>query len=53
MKAIQRALETYQDKEKWQEMQRAGMVQDFSWTNSAAQYFELYKRLMTKAVKTT
>ena len=53
MKAIQRALETYQDKEKWQEMQRAGMIQDFSWTNSAAQYFELYKRLMTKAVKTT
>lgn len=48
IKAIERALETYQDTDKWQEMQRAGMIQDFSWTNSAAQYFELYKRLMTK-----
>jgi starch synthase len=48
IKAIERALDTYQDTDKWQEMQRAGMIQDFSWANSAAQYFELYKRLMTK-----
>jgi len=48
-KALHRALETYKDTGKWQEMQRAGMVQDFSWTNSATRYLELYKRLISKA----
>lgn len=48
MNAIQRALETFQDLEKWQKMQQTGMIQDFSWANSAAQYFELYKGLISK-----
>jgi len=45
--AIQRALQKYRDKEAWQEMQKNGMSQDFSWTNSALKYFKLYQRLIT------
>ena len=46
MAAIHRALATYEDKEAWRAMQENGMSQDFSWTNSALKYFELYQRLI-------
>jgi starch synthase len=46
IKAIQRALVSYEDREAWRTMQINGMSQDFSWTNSALKYFELYKRLI-------
>lgn len=44
---IQRALEVYTDKDAWVNLQKNGMRQDFSWTNSAVKYFELYQRLLT------
>ena len=44
--AIHRALAKYEDKEAWRVMQKNGMSQDFSWTNSAQKYFELYQRLI-------
>ena len=44
--AIHRALAKYDDKEAWRVMQKNGMSQDFSWTNSAQKYFELYQRLI-------
>lgn len=45
--AIQRALETYRDREAWQAIQQNCMSQDFSWTNSAYQYYALYKQLLS------
>jgi starch synthase len=50
IKAIQRALNTYQDREAWRKMQINGMSQDFSWTNSALKYFELYQKLISKRI---
>jgi starch synthase len=47
-KVVQRALNTYQDRETWRRMQINGMSQDFSWTNSALKYFELYQDLISK-----
>lgn len=45
--AIKRAVETYKDEQVWRTMQVNGMSQDFSWTNSALKYLELYKRLIS------
>ncbi len=47
MAAIQRAMETYCDREKWQAIQQNCMAQDFSWTKSAYQYYALYKQLLS------
>lgn len=46
MAAIKAAIKTYADHEKWQTIQRAGMVQDFSWKNSAKKYLELYQSII-------
>lgn len=46
--AMQRALHDFQDKDAWQGMQVNGMSKDFSWSNSAYQYYKLYERLLTK-----
>jgi starch synthase len=45
--AIQRAMGTYKNEGAWRAMQINGMSQDFSWTNSALKYLELYKRLLS------
>ena len=45
--AIERALNTYQNGEVWRAMQVKGMSQDFSWTNSALKYLELYRKLIS------
>ena len=42
---LKRALEVYQDKRRWQGLQRRGMKKDFSWVRSAVKYLELYKEL--------
>lgn len=42
--AIQRATQTYNtDQESWKNMQVEAMTQDFSWTQSAIDYEQLYK----------
>lgn len=46
--AIKRAVTTYKNKQVWRTMQINGMSQDFSWTNSALKYLELYKRLISR-----
>jgi starch synthase len=52
--AIRRALALYPDRERWQEMQKAGMALDFSWPLSARKYLELYKKLVeTPTTKST
>jgi starch synthase len=42
--ALQRAFELYQDKEAWRAAQVRGMQTDFSWTASANEYVELYRK---------
>ena len=52
--AIRRSLALYPDRERWQEMQKAGMALDFSWPLSARKYLELYKKLVqVPSAKTT
>ena len=52
--AVRRALGLYPDRERWGEMQKAGMALDFSWPNSARKYLELYRKLLeTPRIKIT
>jgi starch synthase len=44
--ALRRALQLFPDRARWLTLQKAGMVQDFSWSNSARQYLELYQQLV-------
>ncbi len=43
-KAVEQALKVYQDKETWATLQRRGMTTDFSWTASAQEYINLYRK---------
>jgi starch synthase len=43
--AIKKALRIFPDRARWESIQKAGMAQDFSWTVSARQYFQLYQRM--------
>ena len=42
--AARRALECYADPARWRAMQRAGMARDFSWSEAARRYADLYRR---------
>lgn len=44
--AVERAVATYHRPERWVRLQRNGMMRDFSWTASAAQYAALYERVI-------
>jgi starch synthase len=43
--ALERAARVYRDPERFREVQRRGMSQDFSWRNPARRYSELYERI--------
>jgi len=43
--ALRRAADAYQDPSRWRRLQRQGMARDSSWTESAGQYADLYRRL--------
>jgi starch synthase len=45
LEAIRRALQGFANPVSWQEYQRSGMEQDFSWTKSARQYASIYHSL--------
>ncbi|HSB02005.1 MAG TPA: glycogen/starch synthase [Anaerolineales bacterium] len=47
--ALRRALTLYPYHSRWMNVQLAGMVQDFSWMNSANQYLEVYKKLTAES----
>jgi starch synthase len=50
--ALMRSLEAYRDKERWKKLIRRGMIADFSWTQSAVKYEQLYRQgLAKKGVK--
>ena len=46
MWAIDEALAAWQDREPWTRLMKNGMSRDFSWTRSARQYVDLYRRAM-------
>lgn len=41
---IKKALRIFKNKKKWQEIQKNGMSQDFSWKRSAQSYLRLYQK---------
>jgi starch synthase len=47
--ALRRALNLYPYRSRWQNLQLAGMLQDYSWSNSAKKYLELYQKLITQS----
>jgi starch synthase len=46
MWALDEALAAYQDGESWPRLMKNGMAKDFSWTRSAREYVDLYRRAM-------
>ena len=46
LKAINAALEIYENQPYWQSLQRNAMAEDFSWKNSALEYVALYRSLL-------
>lgn len=42
-KSVERAVNTFKQKDIWKKIQSNGMKMDFSWTRSAEKYLELYK----------
>ena len=42
-KSVERAVNTFKQKDIWKKIQLNGMMQDFSWKQSAEKYLELYK----------
>lgn len=51
--AIVRALEAYQYPKIWESIQKRAMKADFSWTNSAKEYVELFKKTILLHNQTT
>ncbi len=47
--AVRRAVAVYRDRGAWRSLQRNGMAQDFSWTSSARQYVEIYRRVTAQS----
>lgn len=43
LNAVDRALNYFKDKEKWNKIIQSGMKEDFSWNKSAKRYLEIYK----------
>jgi starch synthase len=46
---LRRALQVYPDRSRWKKLQQAGMAQDFSWSNSARKYLDVYKKLVNES----
>jgi starch synthase len=42
--AVERALETFKNKDEWTRMMRRAMAQDFSWEKPAQEYVRVYER---------
>ena len=50
-KALDQAIEAYQDKKLWKKIMVNGMGEDFSWSASAKAYLKLYERLVKGEIK--
>jgi starch synthase len=47
-KTLLQAFDIYQDQQEWCGLQLRGMSQDFSWTRSAKEYYDLYEEMAGK-----
>jgi starch synthase len=47
-RAVRRAAAAFQDRQRWQKLQRNAMARDFSWNRSAIAYRELYEECLSK-----
>ncbi|MEO0261326.1 MAG: hypothetical protein ABIM49_03185, partial [candidate division WOR-3 bacterium] len=45
IKKLERAIEIYKDKNKWEEISKKCMEIDFSWNKRADEYIKLYKKI--------
>ena len=45
LKAVQRALMAFRDRERWLKIMQRGMKMDFSWESSARNYLKLYNEI--------
>lgn len=46
LEAVRQALKAFENEEQWARRMRRGMEKDFSWSASAGEYVELYRRLV-------
>jgi len=46
--AVARAVEIYRNGEEWEKLIKRCMSQDFSWDNSAKEYRNLYRNILTR-----
>ena len=53
VEGVVRALTVYTRQEEWQQIQRNGMKEDFSWPHSARQYATIYRLLMSNISDST
>lgn len=49
-KTIDRALDYFKDKEKWRNIVKVGMNEDFSWNKSAKKYIEIYEKAISSKI---
>jgi starch synthase len=48
IKAIEKALKFYNDRDRWANIVRNAMSQDFSWNHSAKEYIAIYKKTLSE-----
>jgi starch synthase len=48
IETIRSALQLFENKPEWIDLQRRAMAQDFSWERSAEQYLEVYQRVLSR-----
>jgi starch synthase len=49
--AVDRALAVYAQGEKWRQLMRNGMAQDWSWRRSGREYVEVYRKACRKVLQ--
>jgi len=47
IQGMQSAIKTYSDKKQWQTMQRNAMLADYSWSESASHYIDMYEAIVS------
>jgi starch synthase len=52
LECIRRALGMWSQQESWRRLMRNGLVGDWSWNRSAAEYVKLYERVRAKRAET-
>jgi starch synthase len=48
LQALRRAFALFADKQAWRKLMRNGMARDYSWTNPAREYIQLYEEIVRR-----